>query len=69
MTAWTEAELDRIGRAEELAIASAHADGSLTAPVTIWVVRSGDDLFVRSAVKFAKADWYRATRETHTGHV
>ena len=69
MSAWTRSELDRIGRAEELDIASALADGSVTKPVTIWVVRSGDDLFVRSAVKFSKAAWYRATKETYTGHI
>jgi hypothetical protein len=37
-----------IGRAEELEIASARRDGTLRQPVTIWVVRHGDDLYVRS---------------------
>lgn len=69
MTEWSGSELDRIGRAEELEIASARGDGSLTKPVTIWVVRCGDDLYVRSAVKFSRAAWYRATKVSHTGHV
>ena len=49
MTAWTADELDRIGRADELRIASRRADGSLRPYVTIWTVRSGDDIYVRSA--------------------
>ena len=68
MSGWTAAELDRIGRAEELDIASELRDGSRTKPVTIWVVRHGDEIYVRSAVRFGRA-WYRATRETHRGHV
>jgi hypothetical protein len=49
MSTWTAEELDRIGGAEELKIASRRRDGSLRRYVTIWVVRSGDDLYVRSA--------------------
>ena len=36
-------------RAEEIQLASRRADGSLRRFVTIWVVRSGDDIYVRSA--------------------
>jgi hypothetical protein len=49
MSTWTAGELDRIGGAEELKIASRRRDGTLRPYVTIWVVRSGDDLYVRSA--------------------
>jgi len=49
MTAWTSDELARIGRADELQISSRRADDSLRPFVTIWVVRVGDELFVRSA--------------------
>jgi hypothetical protein len=49
MTAWTADELDRIGRATELAVASRRADGTLSPYVTIWGVRSGDDIYIRSA--------------------
>jgi hypothetical protein len=48
MTAWTDEQLDRIGTAQELGVASLRADGTLRQPVTIWVVREGDDLYVRS---------------------
>jgi len=48
MSVWTNNELDRIAAADELELASATRDGTLRKPVTIWVVRDGDDLYVRS---------------------
>ena len=48
MAAWTGDELAKIGTADELDIAALQADGTLCNPVTIWVVRHGDDLYVRS---------------------
>src|SRR5437667_299891 len=48
MTEWTKDELTKIGSAEELQIASLRRDGTLRKPVTIWVVRDGDSLHVRS---------------------
>ena len=41
MTAWTADELARIGRADEIRVASRRADGSLTPFVTIWAARLG----------------------------
>jgi hypothetical protein len=68
MSAWTENELVTIGNAEELHIASLRRDRTLTNPTTIWVVRAGDQLFVRS-IHGATADWYRATQRTHEGGI
>jgi hypothetical protein len=68
MTAWTSDELTRIGAADELAIASLQGDGTLRRPVTIWVVRYGDDLYVRS-VNGPTAAWFRATQVRHEGHI
>ena len=48
MKSWTSEELNKIGTAEELQIASLRRDGTQRPPVTIWVVRVGDDLYVRS---------------------
>jgi hypothetical protein len=45
---WTPDELERIGGAEELELASRRADGSLRAFVPLWVARVGDDVYVRS---------------------
>jgi hypothetical protein len=68
MTTWTNDELDKIGRAEELRIASVRRDGTLRKPVTIWVVRHGDDLYVRSGYGRAAA-WFRGTQLRHEGHI
>ena len=68
MTAWTRDELSKIGSAEELEIASLRLDGTLRAPVTIWVVRHGDDLYVR-AVNGRSGAWFRGTQVRHEGHI
>ena len=68
MTAWTNDELDKIAAAEELQIASVRRDGALRNPVTIWVVRHGDDLYVRS-VKGRSSSWFRGTQDRHEGHI
>jgi hypothetical protein len=68
MSAWTNDELTRIGAAEELRIASVRPDGSLRMPVTIWVVRHGDDLFVRS-VNGRNGAWFKGTQDRHEGHI
>ena len=68
MTTWTNDELDTIGDADELRIAALRPDGSLRNPVTIWVVRKDNELYVRS-VKGGVAGWYRGTQATHQGHV
>ncbi len=48
MSAWTSDELEKIGNAEEMEIAPQRSNGTLRKPVTIWVVRVGDELYVRS---------------------
>lgn len=68
MTAWTSGELTRIGNADELHIAFRRPDGTLAAPRTIWVVRDGDDLYVRS-VKGRAGAWFRGAQASHRGHV
>ena len=68
MTAWTSDELDKIGRTEELQIASLRRDGTLSNPVTLWVVRDGDDLYVRS-VKGRDGAWFRATQVRRAGRI
>jgi hypothetical protein len=68
MTAWTSDELTTIGAAEELQIASLRPDGTLRNPVIIWVVRHGDDLYVRS-VNGRTAAWFRGAQARHEGHI
>ena len=68
MTTWTGDELNKIGRAEELQIASLRRDGTLRKPVTIWVVRLGDDLYVPSGYGRASG-WFRGVHTRHEGHI
>lgn len=69
MTQWTTDELTKIGRAEELQIAPLRRDGTLRKPVTVWVVRSDDSLYLRSAVKGRNAAWFRGIQETRGGRI
>jgi hypothetical protein len=65
---WTEDELERIAAAEELEIAPRRGDGTLRAPTTIWVVRVGDDLYVRSW-RGPTGSWFRTAQQTHEGRI
>jgi hypothetical protein len=68
MTTWTSDELNKIGRAEELQIASLRRDGTLRKPVIIWVVRLGSDLYVRCVNGRAGA-WFRGVQTRHEGRI
>ena len=68
MTTWTDEELRRIGEAEELQLASARPDGTLRPYVTIWVVRAGDELYVRSAYGSTNP-WFRRAQAAGAGRI
>jgi hypothetical protein len=68
MTTWTSDELNKIGKSEELQIASLRRDGTLRKPVTIWVVRVGEDLYVR-CVNGRKGAWFRGVLTRHEGRI
>jgi len=68
MSSWTSDELNRIGGADELQIASQRRDGTMRKPLPIWVVRVGDDLYVRS-MNGRTAAWFRGVQERHEGHI
>ncbi|MFF4510453.1 DUF2255 family protein [Streptomyces mirabilis] len=68
MTTWTNDELTRIEHAEELQMAPSRGAGTPRTPVPIWVVRDGDDVYVRSFRGSAGA-WYRAARASHEGRI
>ena len=68
MSTWTSDELDRVAGAEELEIGSVRRDGTLRKPVTIWVVRLGADLYVRS-VNGRESAWFRGIQVRHEGHI
>jgi hypothetical protein len=62
MSAWTSEELQKIATTEELELT---ASGRT---VTIWVVRVGDDIYVRS-VRGRTSGWFQAVQDRHEGHV
>jgi hypothetical protein len=68
MPTWKSDELNKIGNAEELQIASLRRDGTLRNPVTIWVVRVGDNLYIRS-VNGRTSAWFRGTEVRHEGNI
>jgi hypothetical protein len=68
MKAWTRDELDKFGAAEEIEIAPLARDDNPRKPVTIWIVRLGDDLYIRSAYGSGSA-WFRSARARHEGQI
>ena len=66
--AWSPDELAAFEAADEVRLAVRRTDGTLRRPVTIWLVRVGDDLFVRS-VNGSSATWYRPVQARHEGHL
>jgi hypothetical protein len=65
---WTTDELARLSRVDELGIASRRPDGSLRPYVTIWFVRLGDDLYVRSAHGYSNP-WLQRALASGVGRI
>jgi hypothetical protein len=68
MSDWTAGELGAVGAAEELELTSSRADGSARPPVTIWVVRVGDDVYVRS-YRGRGGSWFRSVLRHPEGRI
>ena len=51
-----------------LRIRSLRRDGTLRSPTIIWVVRQGEDLYVRP-VNGRTSGWFRGTQERQEGHI
>jgi hypothetical protein len=68
MAGWTNNELDIIGDSEELTLASARHDGTLRNPVRMWVVRDGEDVYVRS-VNGRGSSWFRGAQARHEARI
>jgi len=62
VSAWTSDELDRVGAAEELQLA---INGRT---VTIWVVRVGDELYIRSW-RGTRGAWYGSAQRRRAGRI
>lgn len=68
MTSWTRNDLERIGAADELQLATFKKDGTLRRPVVIWVVRVGDELYVRG-YRGPETAWFRQTQRRPEGRI
>ena len=68
MSGWTADELASMGKADELGISSRRPDGSLRPFVTIWFVRLGDGLYVRSAHGHANP-WFQRALASGEGRI
>jgi len=66
---WTSDELERIAAAEELQLASVcPRRDAREAGDEIWVVRHGDDLYVRSW-RGRTSTWFWGAQDRHEGHI
>jgi hypothetical protein len=68
MTAWKDEELAEIGGVDEIRIAPRRRDGTLQPARIIWVVRHGDDVYVRS-VNGPDGAWFRGVQASDAGHI
>jgi hypothetical protein len=68
MSTWTSEELEKIAGAEELQLAPVRPDGTRRRAVTMWVVRNGDDLYVRS-VNGRESSWFRGVQARHEARI
>lgn len=66
--AWSHDEVKQIGDAEELQLASTRVEGGVSTYTTMWVVRVGDDLYVRSAGG-PNRPWYRRAMSSGSGRI
>jgi len=68
MATWTNDELAEIENEEELELASRRRDGGMRNPVTMWVVRDGNEVYVRSMHGRSGA-WFQRTQTSHEGRI
>lgn len=67
MATWSTNELDKIGNAEELQFASMRDDGTLRKRVITWVVRVGDEIYIRPVN--GREGWFRGVADQHKGRI
>lgn len=65
---WTPEELRTLDETAELRISSTRTDGTLRPFVTIWMARSGSEVFVRSAHGVDNG-WFRRAKASGRGRI
>jgi hypothetical protein len=68
MGIWTRQELELVDSTDELLVSSYRRDGTLRPYVTIWTVRLGGDVYVRSAYG-PENGWFRRAKASGRGRV
>jgi len=68
MPRWTHRELAAIDALDEVQLVTQRRDGTFRRPVTVWIVRVGDDLYVRSW-RGTDSAWFRAASATERGRL
>jgi len=68
MAGWAQSELDRVGAVQELRLQSERRDGTLRDPVTMWVARVDDGIYVGSVKGRAGAS-FRGTQTRKQGRI
>jgi hypothetical protein len=68
MPDWTTDQATRVAAPQEVQIATRRHDGTLRRPTTIWIVRDGERVFIRST-NGRGADWFRRATDTGTGQI
>ena len=68
MRNWTADDLDTIGATAEVDVAPLRPDGSLRPSTPIWIVRVGDDLYVRSH-RGRRGSWFHHALQRHEGRI
>ena len=68
MIPWTPEQLDGIAAADEISIQTLGRDGTLRPAVRVWVVRVGDEVYVRSW-KGQDGAWFRSATRAPEGAI
>jgi hypothetical protein len=68
MANWIQKNLERIGAADELQLTSFKQDSTRRLPVTIWVVRVDDDVYVR-AYRGHETAWFQHVQRRPEGRI
>jgi hypothetical protein len=68
MATWPAEDLEVFGASDEIRISSQRPDGSARKPIRIWIVRLGDELYVRSAYG-PENGWFRRAKASGVGRI
>jgi hypothetical protein len=68
MSTWTTDTARTLTASQEIQVSTRRPDGTLCKPTTIWIVRDGDRVFIRST-NGRTAAWFRRAIATGAGQI